>query len=58
MFHKHLPVPIGIQNRLKRWTFGLYPACIKYLMSAFDVPEVRTGFPLAPQTCFFTYLFS
>ncbi|XP_050267239.1 uncharacterized protein LOC126711738 [Quercus robur] len=40
MFHKHLPVPIGIQNGLKRWTFGLYPACIKYLMSAFDVPEL------------------
>ncbi|XP_075651836.1 uncharacterized protein LOC142622276 [Castanea sativa] len=40
MFHKHLPVPIGIQKRLKQWTFGLYPACIKYLMSAFDVPEL------------------
>ncbi|CAI9763659.1 unnamed protein product [Fraxinus pennsylvanica] len=25
---------------MEQWTFGLYPACIKYLMSAFDVPEV------------------
>uniref|UniRef100_A0A7N2KRU7 Uncharacterized protein n=2 Tax=Quercus lobata TaxID=97700 RepID=A0A7N2KRU7_QUELO len=40
MLHKHLPVLIGIQNRLKQWTFGLYPACIKYLMSGFDVPEL------------------
>ena len=42
MFHRHLPVPIAIQDSIKRWTFGLYPACIKYLMSAFDLPEVRT----------------
>ena len=42
MFHRHLPVPIVIQDSIKQWTFGLYPACIKYLMSAFDLPEVRT----------------
>ncbi|KAL4649731.1 hypothetical protein ACB092_01G035800 [Castanea dentata] len=40
MFHRHLPVPIAIQDSIKRWTFGLYPACIKYLMSAFDLPEL------------------
>ena len=43
MFHKHLQVPIVIQDSIKRWTFGLYPACIKYIMSAFDVPEVRNN---------------
>ena len=42
MFHRHLPVPIAIQDSIKRCTFGLYPACIKYHMSAFDLPEVRT----------------
>ena len=42
MFHRHLPVQIAFQDSIKRWTFGLYPACIKYLMSAFDLPEVRT----------------
>ncbi|XP_010540555.1 PREDICTED: uncharacterized protein LOC104814278 isoform X2 [Tarenaya hassleriana] len=30
----------GLRARIEQWTFGLYPACIKYLMSAFDVPEV------------------
>ncbi|KHG18087.1 hypothetical protein F383_21533 [Gossypium arboreum] len=25
---------------MEQWTFGLSPACIKYRMSAFDVPEV------------------
>lgn len=37
---KHFPDPTGLRARIEQWTFGLYPACIKYLMSAFDVPEV------------------
>lgn len=38
---EHFPDPTGLRERIERWTFGLYPACIKYLMSAFDVPEAR-----------------
>ncbi|KAF5792369.1 putative calcineurin-like phosphoesterase domain, ApaH type, metallo-dependent phosphatase [Helianthus annuus] len=37
---EHFPDPTGLWARIEQWTFGLYPACIKYLMSAFDVPEV------------------
>lgn len=37
---EHFPDPTGLRSRIEQWTFGLYPACIKYLMSAFDVPEV------------------
>lgn len=37
---EHFPDPTGLRARLEHWTFGLYPACIKYLMSAFDIPEV------------------
>ncbi|XP_051139257.1 uncharacterized protein LOC127257038 [Andrographis paniculata] len=37
---EHFPDPTGLRKRIEHWTFGLYPACIKYLMSAFDVPEV------------------
>ncbi|KAL2457463.1 Calcineurin-like metallo-phosphoesterase superfamily protein [Forsythia ovata] len=37
---QHFPDPTGLRARMEQWTFGLYPACIKYLMSAFDVPEV------------------
>lgn len=37
---EHFPDPSGLRPRIEQWTFGLYPACIKYLMSAFDVPEV------------------
>lgn len=37
---EHFPDPTGLRVRIEQWTFGLYPACIKYLMSAFDVPEV------------------
>lgn len=40
MESEHFPDPTGLRARMERWTFGLYPACIKYLMSAFDVPEV------------------
>jgi hypothetical protein len=37
---EHFPDPTGLRTRLEQWTLGLYPACIKYLMSAFDIPEV------------------
>ncbi|THU63235.1 hypothetical protein C4D60_Mb01t13590 [Musa balbisiana] len=37
---EHFPDPTGLRARMEKWTFGLYPACIKYLMSAFDIPEV------------------
>ncbi|XP_015885478.1 uncharacterized protein LOC107420920 isoform X2 [Ziziphus jujuba] len=37
---EHFPDPTGLRARMEQWTFGLYPACLKYLMSAFDVPEV------------------
>ncbi|KAG2663747.1 hypothetical protein I3760_16G048000 [Carya illinoinensis] len=37
---EHFPDPTGLRARIEQWTHGLYPACIKYLMSAFDVPEV------------------
>lgn len=40
MESEHFPDPTGLRSRLEQWTLGLYPACIKYLMSAFDVPEV------------------
>ncbi|KAM0948670.1 putative calcineurin-like phosphoesterase domain, ApaH type, metallo-dependent phosphatase [Dioscorea sansibarensis] len=40
MEREHFPDPTGLRARIEQWTFGLYPACIKYLMSAFDVPEV------------------
>lgn len=40
MESEHFPDPTGLRARMEQWTFGLYPACIKYLMSAFDVPEV------------------
>ncbi|XP_044511107.1 uncharacterized protein LOC123229391 [Mangifera indica] len=38
--NEHFPDPTGLRARIEQWTFGLYPACIKYLMSAFDIPEV------------------
>ncbi|MFS7972652.1 hypothetical protein Hanom_Chr09g00847341 [Helianthus anomalus] len=31
---------MGLKAHIEQWTFGLYPACIKYLLTAFDVPEV------------------
>ncbi|XP_042470048.1 uncharacterized protein LOC122052542 [Zingiber officinale] len=40
MESEHFPDPTGLRARMEKWTFGLYPACIKYLMSAFDVPEL------------------
>ena len=43
---EHFPDPTGLRARIEQWTFGLYPACIKYLMSAFDVPEVSKFFEL------------
>jgi len=36
----HFPDPTGLRARMESWTFGLYPACVKYLMTAFDMPEV------------------
>lgn len=44
MEREHFPDPTGLRARIEQWTFGLYPACIKYLMSAFDVPEVIACF--------------
>ncbi|KAJ7562881.1 hypothetical protein O6H91_03G087600 [Diphasiastrum complanatum] len=38
--NEQFPDPTGLRVRIEAWTLGLYPACIKYLMSAFDVPEV------------------
>ncbi|KAE8683617.1 hypothetical protein F3Y22_tig00111198pilonHSYRG00010 [Hibiscus syriacus] len=35
---EHFPDPTGLRERIEQ--FGFYPACIKYLMSAFDIPEV------------------
>lgn len=37
---EHFPDPTGLRARIEYWTMGFYPACIKYLMAAFDVPEV------------------
>ncbi|KAL3751228.1 hypothetical protein ACJRO7_012105 [Eucalyptus globulus] len=37
---EYFPDPTGLRVRMEKRTGGLYPACIKYLMSAFDVPEV------------------
>ncbi|XP_042966175.1 uncharacterized protein LOC122299793 [Carya illinoinensis] len=34
------PTSNGNRTSLQQWTFGLYPTCIKYVMSAFDVPEL------------------
>lgn len=45
---EHFPDPTGLRSRIEQWTFGLYPACIKYLMSAFDVPEVWFSQSLLP----------
>ncbi|KAG6624718.1 hypothetical protein CIPAW_16G047400 [Carya illinoinensis] len=39
----------GNRTSLEQWTFGLYPACIKYVMTAFDVPEVPEDWQLDPQ---------
>ncbi|KAI6686053.1 hypothetical protein NL676_031966 [Syzygium grande] len=37
---EHFPDPTGLRVRMERSTFGLYRACIKYLLSALDVLEV------------------
>lgn len=39
--NEHFPDPTGLRRRMEDWTYGFYPACVKYLMAAFDVPEVR-----------------
>ncbi|TQD69904.1 hypothetical protein C1H46_044564 [Malus baccata] len=46
---EHFPDPTGLRARIEQWTFGLYPACIKYFMSAFDVPEVPKKWKLDPE---------
>lgn len=40
MESEHFPDPTGLRARMEQWSFGLYPACVKYLMSSFDIPEV------------------
>lgn len=37
---EHFPDPTGLRARIEYLTMGFYPACIKYLMAAFDIPEV------------------
>ncbi|KHG23677.1 Phosphoenolpyruvate carboxylase [Gossypium arboreum] len=41
---EHFPNSSGLRARMEQWTFGLYLACIKYLMSAFDVLEFDEAF--------------
>ncbi|PPR94310.1 hypothetical protein GOBAR_AA26357 [Gossypium barbadense] len=41
---EHFPDSSGLRARMEQWTFGLYLACIKYLMSAFDVLEFDEAF--------------
>ena len=43
---EHFPDPTGLRARIEYWTMGFYPACIKYLMAAFDVPEVHSSWLL------------
>ncbi|KAJ4966131.1 hypothetical protein NE237_017980 [Protea cynaroides] len=38
---KHVPGAASFLAFINQWTFGLCSACIKYIMFAFDVPEVR-----------------
>lgn len=38
---EQFPDPTGLRSRIEKWTFGMYRACIKYLMFAFEIPEVR-----------------
>ncbi|KAG4202233.1 hypothetical protein ERO13_A05G320308v2 [Gossypium hirsutum] len=45
---EHFPDPSGLRARMEQWIFGLYPACIKYFMSAFDVPQLW----LSPEAIF------
>lgn len=68
---EQFPDPTGLRIRIEKWTFGMYPACIKYLMSAFDIPEVMAvtrsnickngmetlprGFTLIYYICIFVY---
>lgn len=33
------PDPMGLRQKLTGYTFGLYPAVLKYLMAIYDVPE-------------------
>lgn len=36
---EHFPDPMGLQRKLSRVSFGMYPGVLKYLMAAYDVPE-------------------
>ncbi|KAI7840166.1 hypothetical protein COHA_005949 [Chlorella ohadii] len=36
---QHFPDPMGVRARLERWTLGLYPTALKWVMAVFDVPE-------------------
>lgn len=55
---EHFPDPTGLRARIEQWTFGFYPACIKYLMSAFDVPEVWIFFGLLQFWLFLKWIVS
>lgn len=55
MESEHFPDPTGLRARMEQWTFGLYPACIKYLMSAFDVPEVMASLHKRNSLAFFVF---
>ncbi|KAL4423131.1 hypothetical protein ABPG77_004814 [Micractinium sp. CCAP 211/92] len=35
----HFPDPMGMRDQLERYSLGLYPATLKWVMAAFDVPE-------------------
>ncbi|KAB1220379.1 hypothetical protein CJ030_MR3G009839 [Morella rubra] len=37
---RYFPHANTARARIEEWTFGLYPASIKYLMAVFDVPEL------------------
>lgn len=36
---QHFPDPSGLRARVEEYTFGLYPAVIKYFLTLFDVPN-------------------
>jgi hypothetical protein len=36
---QHFPDPAGLRGSLSKWTLGLYPSGLKWLMALFDVPE-------------------
>jgi hypothetical protein len=36
---EQFPDPYGLREKISRWTLGLYPGIVKYVMAVFDVPE-------------------